>query len=33
MKVSSLCQMADLLGYKVTLVPREEQVSGYEIND
>ena len=31
MKVSSLCQMASLLGYKAVLVPREEKVDGIEI--
>lgn len=32
MKVSSLCQMADVLGYKVVLAPRDEKTGGIELD-
>lgn len=31
MKVSSLCQMAGALGYKVMLAPRDEETNGIEL--
>lgn len=33
MKVSSLCQMADLLGYKVALLRKEESINGLELGE